>query len=111
MMDYDNLLTKIPRAFFYDIQKKRRTLPIRKEVYKIGRERSFVDYCLDRPTVSRVHAQVTYHDDNFYITDLDSTNHTYINGNMILTKKEFIIKNGNIIRFADTEMMFKVINI
>ena len=108
-MDNDTPRMIAPRAFFYDIQKKRRTLPIRKEVYKIGRERSCVDCCLSDPTVSRVHAEVVYRDGNYYISDLNSTNHTYINGVMIKTNKGFIIKNGNIIRFAGTEMIFKVL--
>ncbi len=108
-MDNDTPIKRMPRAFLYNLKTKRRSLPIRKEVYKMGKERSYVDYHIDNIAVSRHHANIVYHDDNFYIIDLNSTNHTYINGTAILPNTEIMIKNGMVIRLADTELLFKIV--
>jgi len=45
----------------------------------IGRAKN-VDLCLDDPSVSRRHAELTMRDGDCYVTDLGSANKTYVNG-------------------------------
>jgi len=49
----------------------------------IGRDRNRADIHLAHAHVSRVHARVTRHDDSTVLTDLNSSNGTYVNGQRI----------------------------
>lgn len=52
----------------------------------IGRQTN-CDLVLDSPKVSRLHARIELEQGNFWITDLDSTNGTYLNGERITKEK------------------------
>jgi len=55
-----------------------------KEV-QIGRL-STNDIVFKDPTVSRVHAKLSYEDNDFWVEDLGSVNHTYVNGKKVKAK-------------------------
>lgn len=44
------------------------------------------DIVFDDPTVSRVHAKISYENSDFWIEDLGSVNHTYLNGKKIKSR-------------------------
>ena len=44
------------------------------------------DLVLDDPTVSRVHARISHENNAFWVEDLGSVNHTYVNGEKIKSK-------------------------
>lgn len=86
-------------------------LPIEKFEVRIGRDPDS-DICIDDDLVSKEHAliQIVESPDGdgnfaFYIQDLDSTNHTYVNDQAVSLyrlKNEDVIRIGrNIFRFAD----------
>ena len=56
-----------------------------KKTLYIGRQLTN-DIVFEDPTVSRVHAEISYEDDDFWIEDLGSVNHTYVNGKKIKSK-------------------------
>jgi len=68
--------------------------------FYIGKQRD-MDYCMDSDVVSRYHAKITMEDEGYYITDLNSTNGTFINTEALMTyqKKEICI--GDEIAFAN----------
>lgn len=72
----------------------------------IGKLKKNVDYCLDSETVSRYHAKITKEGESFYITDLNSTNGTFINDEPLQTYQKKEIKNGDIIAFANIKYQF-----
>lgn len=75
-----------------------------KEIIRIGKERSFVDYFIgDNSAVSRSHANVISRDGKIYILDTNSTNHTYVNGQIIQSNMEIEIKQGDKIKLANEE--------
>lgn len=79
-----------------------------KALYRIGKERSYVDYCIsDNATVSRSHADIVCRDGQFYIVDNNSTNHTYINGEIIPSNQEIHLVHGTKIRLSDEEFEFR----
>lgn len=82
---------------------------INKPVYRIGKERSYVDYFIaDNTAISRSHANIIVRDGKYYIVDTNSTNHTYVNGQMIQSNMEVEIIHGDIIRLANEEFEFKL---
>lgn len=77
------------------------SIPLLEFPFFIGKLKSEVDYCLDQNVISRYHAKITKEDGKYYITDLNSTNGTYLNGGMLQTyeKKEILL--GDEIAFAN----------
>lgn len=83
-------------------------IQIRKQLFKIGKERVKVDYCIsDNNTVSRVHVQITYRNNEYYLTDMKSTNYTSVNGNKLSSGQEIKLHNGDKIKLSDEEFEFR----
>lgn len=81
---------------------------IDKLLFRIGTERSFVDYWVsDNSAVSHSHADIVNHDGTYYIRDNHSTNHTYVNGRMVQTDQEQILKDGDQILLGNEPFEFK----
>ncbi|MGD2064685.1 MAG: sigma 54-interacting transcriptional regulator [Nitrospirota bacterium] len=59
------------------------------------------DVALSDPTVSRHHCRVEYRDDLLFVTDLGSTNGTYVNGVQVL---EALLTPGVRLRLGNTEL-------
>lgn len=67
----------------------------------IGRH-SDNDIVINHPSVSNRHARLN-HEDNYFLTDLRSSNGTFINGNKILHSK---LADGDAINFAGVNATF-----
>jgi pSer/pThr/pTyr-binding forkhead associated (FHA) protein len=64
------------------------------------------DITLHDPAVSAMHASISYKDGKFVITDLDSTNGTFINNDSDpLARVE--LRDNDIIRVGETSLKFK----
>lgn len=84
-------------------------IPLNKPLFRLGKERSFVDYFIgDNSAISRSHANIVRQGDNFAIVDANSTNHTYVNGGMILSGTEHPLKHGDKIRLANEDFIFQL---
>lgn len=80
---------------------------IDKPVFHIGKERSYVDYCISgNATVSRSHADIISRNGQFFIVDNNSTNHTYVDGQMIPSNTETALSHGTKIRLSNEEFEF-----
>lgn len=87
--------------------KNNERIELNKPVFRIGKERSYVDYFVsDNTAVSRSHANIINKDNTFYIVDTNSTNHTYVNGSMIQSNVETKIEHGTKIRLANEDFEF-----
>lgn len=71
----------------------------------IGRRNSN-DICLEDSNVSRVHVSIDYVDGDYYITDLGSTNGTFVNEIRVSKKK---LTEGDRIRLGTTVLEFRVV--
>ena len=81
-----------------------------KPVFRIGKERSYVDYFIgDNSAVSRSHANIVTKEGEYYIVDTNSTNHTYVNGEMIPSNVETKLTHGTRIRLGNEEFEFKIV--
>ncbi|MDO5476290.1 MAG: trypsin-like peptidase domain-containing protein [Eubacteriales bacterium] len=80
---------------------------INKDQFKIGRERSRVDYCIsDNPAVGRLHAIIVNRGGSTYVVDQNSTNCTFVNSVRATANQEVRLNSGDKITFADEEFTY-----
>ena len=80
---------------------------IDKPVFRIGKEKSYVDYFVaDNNAVSRIHADIITRDGSYYIRDDNSTNGTFVNGKAAAPNRDTEISNGDVIVLANEEFEF-----
>ena len=90
--------------------KNNEKIPLNKPVFRIGKEKSYVDYFIgDNTAISRSHANIVNHNGVFFVVDTNSTNHTYVNGTMIQSNVETELTSGSRIRLANEEFEFKLL--
>lgn len=87
--------------------KNNETIPITKPFFKLGKERSFVDYYIDSGYISRSHANIINRDGVYYVVDNNSRNHTYVNEQLLQSNMEVKLQNGDRVRLADEEFEFR----
>lgn len=95
----------------YLIRKKtREQIKINLTEFQIGKSSGDNDYCImDNPTISRHHAKIVRRDADFFIIDLNSKNHTYLDGKQIECLCEVPLSDQMSIRMANEEFEFKII--
>jgi hypothetical protein len=74
----------------------------------IGKLRKNVDYCLEKNVVSRYHAKLTMEEDKYYITDLNSTNGTFVNERLLTSYEKMEIMWGDRIALANLNFEFRL---
>ena len=84
------------------------TITIRNIPFFIGKLRKNVDYCLKKEVVSRYHAKITRENDRYFITDLNSTNGTFLNGEALMTYQQKELNSGDVVSFANIRYQFMV---
>ncbi|MFV0364018.1 MAG: FHA domain-containing protein [Suipraeoptans sp.] len=90
-------------------EKTSEKIPLDKPIYRIGKERSYVDYFIgDNTSISRSHASFITRDGEYFVVDTNSTNHTFVNGEMLCSNTEKKIENGSIVRLANEVFEFKL---
>jgi len=78
-----------------------------KPSFRIGKERSFVDYFIaDNTAISRCHAQIVNRDGEYFVIDMNSTNHTFVNAMMINSNEEVKLSDGDKVRLANEDFEF-----
>lgn len=90
-------------------KKNNEKISLNKPVFRVGKERSYVDYFIgDNTAISRSHANFIARDGEYFVVDTNSTNHTFVNGTMIQSNVEAAITNGDTIRLANEDFEFKL---
>lgn len=99
-----------PMVTPYLIRKKNNEkIPLNKPVFRVGKERSYVDYFIgDNTAISRSHANFITRDGQHLVVDTNSTNHTFVNGAMIQSNQEVQINHGDMIRLANEDFEFRL---
>lgn len=89
--------------------KNNEKIPLNKPVFRIGKERSYVDYFIsDNTAISRGHANIVDHNGEYFVVDTNSTNHTYVNGAMIQPGVETKLAHGDKVRLANEDFEFRL---
>ena len=86
-------------------------ISINKPLFHIGKEKGYVDYCvLNNPAVSRSHADIITENTEYYIVDMNSTNHTYVNDVIIQSNVKTKLNDGDKVRLANEDFVFHLHN-
>ena len=81
-------------------------IPINSYPFFIGKLKKNVDYCLEKDVISRFHAKITKEGEEYYLTDLNSTNGTFLNNEALLTYQKKQISIGDELAFANIKYLF-----
>lgn len=83
-------------------------IPISGTSFKIGRERSLVNYVVKDQTVSREHVEFLKDDDIYSIRDIGSVNGTTINGEAMMPFKNYVLNSEDTVKIGDLEFKYSV---
>lgn len=103
----------IPKQYRPVLERKRtqETIPITKECFRLGKEQQYVDYCIaDNTAVSRSHADIVKKGEDYYITDNNSLNHTFVNGLQVPAQNPQILQDGDLVTLANEEFIYKLLS-
>lgn len=75
--------------------------------YVIGKGERGIDGRLEIPAVSRIHSQLDYYNNNYFIMDLNSTNGTFLNGERLPPNMKKSLSTGDQIQFAGEKYIFQ----
>lgn len=85
------------------------TISINKPVYRLGKERSYVDYFVtNNIAVSRSHADIITRGNKYFVKDLNSKNRTYVNNQELPIQMEVEIHDGDRLKLGNEEFIFNV---
>ncbi|MGC6174358.1 DUF6382 domain-containing protein [Lacrimispora sp. 38-1] len=74
--------------------------------FLIGKQEGLVDYVIDGDTISRIHAKIEKAGSDYCISDLNSTNGTYVNGRLLETNETVLLNLGDEIFIANFAFIF-----
>ncbi len=90
------------------IRKKTGTsIPVNAPEFIIGKENNRVNYCVNNNAVSRQHAKISVSNGSYFITDMNSSNFTYLNGRKLPANTPQPLHSGDIFKLADEEFEFR----
>lgn len=82
---------------------------ITKSRFVLGKDRTRADFIITgNKTVSRMHAEIYFDNGYYYIRDLNSTNHTFVDGNIVTMKTKYKLTNGTVIGLSDEDLIFYI---
>jgi hypothetical protein len=82
-------------------------ITVDKQMFRIGKEPEYADYCIrDNAAISRSHAYIINRGGQFWLADTNSTNHTFIDGEMIPSGSEHVLSHGTRLQLASEEFKF-----
>ena len=83
---------------------------ITNSVFKIGKKKDHVDYCIsDNLTISGIHAQIEFDDGTYYLVDKNSSNGTKLRGRKIDPEERYLLQNGDNIVFSNETFVFEIL--
>lgn len=87
---------------------EKRTVMICKSPFLIGREKD-ADFSLsENKKISRQHAAIEFDGENFCLSDLKSTNYTFLNGEKLKPGEKYGLKNGDEIVVWKVRVVFRI---
>jgi len=81
-------------------------IPLTGDVFYVGKIEGKADLCLKDDTVSRMHACLKMKNGQWFVSDLNSTNGTFLNGERIKEKESILLSQGDELCFAKRSFLF-----
>ena len=82
-------------------------IPVGYVPFVIGKHAGLADHILDKPTVSRFHVRIMEKGGDYFLTDLNSTNGTKVNGKLLAANEEIMLKEGDEVQIAEEKYFWK----
>lgn len=82
-------------------------IPLTKFPFYIGSAADYVDYVMQMEGVSRIHCCINKKEDRYYLSDLNSTNGTYLNFQEVLPGKDKLLSANDEIRIVSRNFYMK----
>lgn len=98
---------EVQGLLLYQGKENREDLRIDKQVFLIGKKESEVDGLIDSGCISRIHAKIELEKGEYYITDMNSTNGTYLNGERLEYRQRACLKPGDQVAFGRVDYRFQ----
>lgn len=84
-------------------------IPITKDNFTIGKKAQIVDGVVSfNKMISRLHCKITNNGTDYFITDLQSSNGTYVNSKRLQPNQPYPVNQGDIVRLANTDFQVVV---
>lgn len=93
-------------CLLWDEEEKPKRHVLDKEIQIIGKLASAADICLRHPAVSRIHARIRRDENDYFLSDLNSKNGTFLNGRILEPEREYLLHNDDRISIAGTELQY-----
>lgn len=113
ILDYDKTIVQIPepipdkkQCYLVPEEKGQEIISLGEFPFFIGRFQKDTESLEKKKNVSRMHSKIEQMGEQFYITDLNSTNGTFINEKRIEKNQKIEITEGDKISFADIPFYF-----
>ena len=75
--------------------------------FLIGKNEILADLCLTAPEVSRLHAKIEETENGYLVTDLNSTNGTFVDGRLLEANETCLLKAGSELAIASIRFRFQ----
>ena len=82
-------------------------IPISYYPFLIGKQENLADFILKRDTISRLHARIDRKENAYWLTDLNSTNGTSVNGRVLEANESVELEPGDQVALADLRFSFQ----
>jgi len=82
-------------------------IPVSYFPFLIGKNKDIVDFYLNEPGISRLHAKLEECDGQYYITDLNSTNGIMVDGAWLETNEKRLLSVGSEVILAASRFYFR----
>ena len=82
-------------------------IPVRYFPFIIGKNKSITDFCLDEPGVSRLHVKLEETEQGYLVTDLNSTNGTMVDGQLLNANETCELPLGSELTIAARTFRFQ----
>ncbi len=76
--------------------------------FLIGKKKDVVDGWIKARGISRIHGKISKEEGQYYLTDLNSTNGTYLNGGRLEVNEKARIRCGDCVGFGDVRYVVEV---
>jgi len=82
-------------------------VPMDKFPFYLGSAKEYADFVPATEGVSRIHCCISRKENNYYLSDLNSTNGTYLNGKEVAPGKEVLLSANDELRICSQEFYIK----
>lgn len=83
-------------------------MSITRESFLIGKKKDAVDGWIKARGISRIHGKISKEEGQYYLTDLNSTNGTFLNGGRLEVNEKARIRAGDRVGFGDIRYVVEV---